>query len=147
MSCKKKWKLCRMHRKWINEKAFVTDIVFRYTITVCHSLLWLPEEKHELVLLFYHISQSCKCQWMKIRWRYFVPKIIHIGLDLLELFDRITGPEFFETRCSSNSSSSSWGLRSDRLFMGNLWMSPAIWDHSVTCHPTQVSMSRRNPSQ
>jgi len=34
-----------MHRKWINEKDFVTDIVFRYTITVCQSLLWLPEEK------------------------------------------------------------------------------------------------------
>jgi len=34
-----------LHRKWINEKDFVTDIVFRYTITVCHSLLWLPEEK------------------------------------------------------------------------------------------------------
>jgi len=33
-----------MNRKWINEKDFVTDIVFRYTITVCQSLLWLPKE-------------------------------------------------------------------------------------------------------
>jgi len=41
-----------MHRKWINEKDFVTDIVFRYTITVCQSLLWLPEEKPQLVLCF-----------------------------------------------------------------------------------------------
>ena len=45
-----------MHRKWINEKYFVTDIVFRYTITVCQSLLWLPEEKPQLVL-FYHIEK------------------------------------------------------------------------------------------
>jgi len=42
-----------MHRKWINEKDFVTDIVFRYTIAVCQSLLWSPEEeKPELVLCF-----------------------------------------------------------------------------------------------
>jgi len=33
-----------MNRKWINEKDIVTDIVFRYTIPVCRSLLWLPEE-------------------------------------------------------------------------------------------------------
>jgi len=26
-------------------------------------------------------------------------------------------------------------------------MSLAIWDHSVTCHPTQVNTSRLNPSQ
>jgi len=31
-----------MHRKWINEKDFVTDIVFRYIIMVRQSLLWLP---------------------------------------------------------------------------------------------------------
>jgi len=45
-----------MHRKWIDEKDFVTDIVFRYTITVCQSPLWLPEEKPQLVLCFtiYH---------------------------------------------------------------------------------------------
>jgi len=24
--------------------------------------------------------------------------------------------------------------------------SPAIWDHSVTCHPTQVNAPRLNPS-
>jgi len=44
-----------MHRKRINEKDFVTDIVFRHTITVCQSLLsllWLPEEKPQLVLCF-----------------------------------------------------------------------------------------------
>jgi len=40
--------------------------------------------------LFYHISQSCKCQQMKIKRRYFVPKVINIGLDLLELFEHIT---------------------------------------------------------
>jgi len=34
-----------MRRKWINEKDFVTDIVFHHTITMCQSLLWLPEEK------------------------------------------------------------------------------------------------------
>jgi len=28
---------------------------------------------------------------MKIKWQYFVPKIINIGLDLLELFEHITG--------------------------------------------------------
>ena len=42
-----------MNRKWINEKDIVTDIVFRYTITVCQSLLWSPEEeKPQLVLCF-----------------------------------------------------------------------------------------------
>jgi len=46
-----------VHRKWINEKYFVTDIVFRYTITLCQSLLWLPKEKPQLVLRF-TISQS-----------------------------------------------------------------------------------------
>jgi len=25
--------------------------------------------------------------------------------------------------------------------------SPAIWDHTVTCHPTQVNAPRLNPSQ
>ena len=25
--------------------------------------------------------------------------------------------------------------------------SPAVWDHSVTCHPTQVNAPRLNPSQ
>jgi len=45
--------------------------------------------------LFYHISQSCKCQQMKIKWRYFVPKIINIGVDLLELFEHITGVRNF----------------------------------------------------
>ena len=34
------------------KKDFVTDIVFRYTITVCQCLLWLPEEKPQLVLRF-----------------------------------------------------------------------------------------------
>jgi len=45
-----------MIHKWINEKDFVTDIVFRYTIMVCRSLLWLLEEKPQLVLCFnvYH---------------------------------------------------------------------------------------------
>jgi len=45
-----------MHRKWIHGKDSVTDIVFRYTIMVCQSLLWLPEEKPQLVLCFtiYH---------------------------------------------------------------------------------------------
>ena len=33
-----------MHHKWINEKDFESDIVFRYTITACQPLLWLPEE-------------------------------------------------------------------------------------------------------
>jgi len=28
---------------------------------------------------------------MKIKWRYFVLKIINIGLDLLEVFEHITG--------------------------------------------------------
>ena len=32
---------------------------------------------------------------MKIKWRYFVPKIINIGLDLLELFEHITGVRNF----------------------------------------------------
>jgi len=41
-----------MNRKWINEKDFMTDIVFRYTITVFQSQLWLPEEKPQLVLCF-----------------------------------------------------------------------------------------------
>ena len=43
-----------MHRKWIIEKDFVTDIVFRHTITVCHcqSMLWLPEKKPQLVFCF-----------------------------------------------------------------------------------------------
>ena len=41
-----------MNRKWINEKDFVTDIAFRYIITMCQSLLWLPEEKPQLVLCF-----------------------------------------------------------------------------------------------
>jgi len=65
-----------MNRKWINEKDFVTDIVFRYTITVCQSLLLLPVSafvargKTSAGSLFYHISQSCKCQQMKIKWRY-----------------------------------------------------------------------------
>jgi len=36
-----------------------------------------------------------------IKWRYFVPKIIDIGLDLLELYEHITGVQnFFETQCS-----------------------------------------------
>ena len=33
-----------MNRKWINEKDFVTDIAFYYTITLWQSVLWLPEE-------------------------------------------------------------------------------------------------------
>jgi len=41
-----------MHRKWINKKDFVTGIVFHYTIALCQSLMWLPEEKPELVLCF-----------------------------------------------------------------------------------------------
>jgi len=41
-----------MHRKWINEKDIVTDIVFRYSITVCQSLLWLSRGKSQLVLCF-----------------------------------------------------------------------------------------------
>jgi len=32
---------------------------------------------------------------MKIKWWYFVPKIINIGLDLLELFEHITGVRDF----------------------------------------------------
>jgi len=32
-----------MNRKWINEKDFATNIVIRYTIMVCESLLRLPE--------------------------------------------------------------------------------------------------------
>jgi len=32
---------------------------------------------------------------MKIKWRYFVPKIINIGLDLLELFEHGTGVRIF----------------------------------------------------
>jgi len=32
---------------------------------------------------------------MKIKWRYFVPKIINIGLDLLELYEHITGVRNF----------------------------------------------------
>ena len=45
--------------------------------------------------LFYHISQSCKCHYTKIKWRYFIPKIINVGLDLLELFEHITGVRNF----------------------------------------------------
>ena len=41
-----------MKDAWINEKDFVTDVVFRYTVAVCQSLLWLPEEKPQLVLCF-----------------------------------------------------------------------------------------------
>jgi len=41
-----------MNHKWINDRDFVTDIVFRYTITVRQPLLWLPEEKPQLVLCF-----------------------------------------------------------------------------------------------
>jgi len=41
-----------MNRKWIKEKDFVIDIVFHYTITMRQSLLWLPEEKPQLVLCF-----------------------------------------------------------------------------------------------
>jgi len=41
-----------MNRKWINEKDCVTDIVFRYTIALYQSLLWLPKEKPQLVLCF-----------------------------------------------------------------------------------------------
>jgi len=52
-----------MNRKWINENDFVTDIVFRFTITVCQSLLWLlEEEKPQLVLCFTIYRNSCKCQ-------------------------------------------------------------------------------------
>jgi len=39
---KKDEKSCRMNHKWINEKDFVTDMVFRYTITAGQSLLWSP---------------------------------------------------------------------------------------------------------
>jgi len=40
------------------KKKFVTDIVFRYTITVCQSLLWLPlaRGKTSAGSLFYHIA-------------------------------------------------------------------------------------------
>ena len=76
-------KLCRMHRNWINKKDFVTDIVFCYTITACQFVV-VASGKTSAGSLFYHISQSCKCQWMKIKWRYFVPKIINFCLDLLE---------------------------------------------------------------
>ena len=87
-----------MNRKWINEKDFVTDIVFRYTITITigyASLCYSCQRKTSAGSLFYHILQSCKCQQMKIKWRYFVPKIINIGLDLLELFEQITGVRIF----------------------------------------------------
>ena len=40
-----------MHGKWITEKDFVTDIVFRYTVTAYQSLLWLPEEQEAQLLL------------------------------------------------------------------------------------------------
>jgi len=39
-------------KKPVDEKDFVTYLVFHYTITVCQSLLWLPEEKLQLVLWF-----------------------------------------------------------------------------------------------
>jgi len=32
---------------------------------------------------------------MNIKWWYFVPKIINIGLDLLELFEHNTGVQIF----------------------------------------------------
>jgi len=47
-----------MHRKWINEKDFVTDIVFRYTITVRQSLLWLPEENLSWFSVLPYIAKS-----------------------------------------------------------------------------------------
>jgi len=37
-------KLCRMRRKWINEKDFLRLTLCFVTHTVCLSLLWLPEE-------------------------------------------------------------------------------------------------------
>jgi len=39
-----------MHRKFINEKDFMTDIVFRYTITVCQIVI--ARGKPQLVLCF-----------------------------------------------------------------------------------------------
>jgi len=45
-------KNCQINRKWLKEKDFVIDIVFHNTITMCQSLLWLPEERPQLVLCF-----------------------------------------------------------------------------------------------
>ena len=39
---------------------------------------------------------------MNIKWRYFVPKIINIGLDLLELFEHNTGVQNFLRQCRLN---------------------------------------------
>jgi len=39
------------------------------------------------------------CQWAKIKYWFFVPKIIIIGLDLFELFEHIKWLRFFETQC------------------------------------------------
>jgi len=50
-----------MHHKWINEKDFVTAIVFRYTIAVCQFAV-VARGKTSAGSLFYHISQSYKCQ-------------------------------------------------------------------------------------
>ena len=83
-----------MHRKWIHGKDFVNDIVFRYTKGVPVSAV-VARGKTSAGSLFYYKSQRCKCQQMKIKWRYFVPKIINIGLDLLELFEHITGVQNF----------------------------------------------------
>jgi len=47
------------------EKDFVTDIVFRYTITVCQPLLWLLEEKPQLILCFTVYRQVVSVN----RWR------------------------------------------------------------------------------
>jgi len=57
----------RMHRKWINEKDFVTYLVFHYTITVCQSLLWLPEENPQLVLCFTIYRKVVSVNRMKIK--------------------------------------------------------------------------------
>ena len=70
----------------------MTDIVFRYTIAVCQSLLWSPEEeKPELVLCFtIYPKVACVSRW-RLNDDTLLPKIINIGLDSLELFEHITG--------------------------------------------------------
>jgi len=84
-----------MHRKLINEKDFLTDIVFHYTIAVCQSLLWLPEEKPQLVLCFTIYRKVVSVNRCRLNDDTLLPKIINIGLDLLELFEHITGVRNF----------------------------------------------------
>jgi len=39
---------------------------------------------------------------MKIKWRYFVPEISTIGLDLLELLEHITGVQNLLRQCRNH---------------------------------------------